>query len=85
MVLLGDAAGRELHYVAVAPEQFAARLRAAGAGERSLTSQLGLFGIMRDGVSARVSDVVYRITGRAPRSLADYAAEHAAALRPAAE
>lgn len=84
MALLGNAAGRELRYAAITPEQLVTRLRAAGAGERTVASQLGLFEVMRNGVNTPVSDVVKRVTGRAPRSLADYAAEHAAAWQLAA-
>jgi uncharacterized protein YbjT (DUF2867 family) len=85
VALLGDAAGRELRYVAITPEQSAERMRAAGVDERSVTWQSGLFDVMRDGVDTPVSDVVERVTGRAPRSLADYAAEHAAAWRQPVE
>lgn len=84
MALLGNAAGRELRYVAITPEQLETRLHAAGASERTVAAQLGLFEVMRNGVNTPVSDVVKRVTGRAPRSLAEYAAEHAAAWQPTA-
>jgi len=84
VALLGHAAGRELHYVAITPEQLATRLRTAGAGERTVAWQLGLFEVMRNGVNTPVSDAIKRVTGRAPRSLAEYAAKYAAAWQPAA-
>jgi uncharacterized protein YbjT (DUF2867 family) len=77
VAILGEAAGRTLAYRAVDPEQAEANARAAGAGERTIVSQRGLFQVMRDGGNAAVTDVVQRITGRAPRTLAQYAGEHA--------
>ncbi|MEY9927589.1 uncharacterized protein YbjT (DUF2867 family) [Catenulispora sp. GP43] len=77
VAMLGDVAERPLAYQAVDPEQAEADSRAAGAGERTVISQRGLFQVMRDGGNAPVTDVVQRVTGRAPRSFAQYAAEHA--------
>ena len=79
--ILGEAAGRVLTYRSIAPEQAEENSRAAGASERTVISQRGLFQVIRDGGNAPVTDVVQRLTGRAPRSLAQYAAEHAGAWR----
>ncbi|WP_194915904.1 NmrA family NAD(P)-binding protein [Catenulispora rubra] len=75
--ILGEAAGRTLTYRAVTPQQAEENSRAAGASERTIVAQRGLFQVIRDGGNAPVTDVVQRLTGRAPRSLARYAAEHA--------
>ncbi|MFC9976653.1 SDR family oxidoreductase [Spirillospora sp. NPDC127200] len=75
---LGEAADRELRYTALAPDQFADGLRAAGLDEGSVTWQLGLFQMIRDGGNAVVTDTVEQITGRPARSLEAYARENAA-------
>ena len=81
VTIVGQAAGRTLTYHAVAPEQAEADSRAAGARERAIVSQRGLFQLIRDGVNAPVTDVVERVTGHAPRSFAQYAAEQAEVWR----
>ncbi|MFE7797897.1 SDR family oxidoreductase [Nocardia sp. NPDC057440] len=81
MAILGAAAGREFRYTPLTADEFAARLRATGADDNSITWQLGLFTLIRDGVNAIVTDTVERVTGHPARSLAAYAAEHAAAWR----
>lgn len=75
--ILGGAAERTLTYRAVTPQQAEESSRAAGASERTVVAQRGLFQVIRDGGNAPVTDVVRRFTGHAPRSLAQYAAEHA--------
>lgn len=81
VAILGEAAGRTLAYRAIPPEQAAAGSRAAGVRERTIVAQRGLFQVMRDGGNAPVTDVVERLTGRAPRTLAQYAAENAEVWR----
>ncbi|MEY9857981.1 uncharacterized protein YbjT (DUF2867 family) [Catenulispora sp. GAS73] len=83
--ILGEAAGRTLTYRAVPPRQAEESSRAAGASERTIVAQRGLFQVIRDGGNAPVTDVVQRLTGHAPRSLARYAAEHADTWAAAAE
>ncbi|MEZ0114060.1 uncharacterized protein YbjT (DUF2867 family) [Catenulispora sp. EB89] len=75
--VLGEAAGRTLTYQAVPPQQAEESSRAAGVGERTIVAQRGLFQVIRDGGNAPVTDVVQRLTGHAPRSLVQYAAENA--------
>ncbi|MEY9909325.1 uncharacterized protein YbjT (DUF2867 family) [Catenulispora sp. MAP12-49] len=77
VAMLGDVAGRQMAYQTVEPEQAEANSRAAGAGERTIIAQRGLFQVIRDGGNAPVTDVVRRVTGHAPRSFAQYAAEYA--------
>ncbi len=77
LAVIGDTAGRELTYRPITHERSAADLRAAGARERSITWQRGLYDLMHEGANAPVSDVVERVTGRPARTLAQYAAESA--------
>jgi uncharacterized protein YbjT (DUF2867 family) len=79
--LLGKAAGRELRYAALDPAAHAEHLRAAGATERSVTWQGGLFSLLRDGSNSHVTDTIERLTGHPARSLASFAEENAAAWR----
>lgn len=79
--VLGDAAGRELTYRAISHEQAAENLRAAGARERSIIWQRGLYDLILNGANAAVTDVVERVTGHPARSLARYATENAALWR----
>ena len=58
--------------------------RAGSVSERTIIAQRGLFQVIRDGGNAPVTDVVQRVTGHAPRSFAQYAAEHAELRRDAA-
>jgi uncharacterized protein YbjT (DUF2867 family) len=81
LATLGTAAGRDLSYTAPSPEDFAAGMRAAGVGDTAVRWQLALFELIRSGVNAAVTDTVEKITGTPARTLAAYAAEHAAALR----
>ncbi|WP_067478775.1 SDR family oxidoreductase [Actinomadura hibisca] len=76
--VLGEAAGRELRYIPISADQFADGLREAGLDEGSITWQLGLFRLIREGTNALVNDTVERITGRPARSLKSYASENAA-------
>ncbi|WP_174189249.1 NAD(P)H-binding protein [Nocardia barduliensis] len=78
---LGEAAGRELRYTALPADQFADGLRTAGLDERSITWQLGLFRLIRDGGNAVVTDTVERITGHPARDLESYARENAGIWR----
>ncbi|MFG2005110.1 NAD(P)H-binding protein [Spirillospora sp. NPDC048911] len=80
--ILAEAAGRELRYAALTPDEHAAELRKAGLDERSITWQRALFQLIRDGHNAVVTDTVERITGHPARSLQTYAQEHAKAWQP---
>jgi uncharacterized protein YbjT (DUF2867 family) len=84
MVILGNAAGKELRYTALTGDQFAQQLRDAGLDDRSVTWQLGLFTLIRNGANNLVTDTVERITGHPARSLETYAREHADTWRSTA-
>ena len=76
--ILGDALGREVTYVDVAPDAWIAGATAAGLPADYATMLAGLFAVIADGHGARPGDAVERVTGHAPRSLADFAREVAA-------
>ncbi|MDP9864069.1 MULTISPECIES: NmrA family transcriptional regulator [Streptosporangium] len=75
---IAEAAGREVRYLPVSPEQYVAALVEYGmpAGEATLLT--GLFTKVLDGRNAHLSDGVRRALGREPRDFADYARDAAA-------
>ncbi|MEI7445002.1 MAG: NAD(P)H-binding protein [Burkholderiales bacterium] len=76
--VLSEAAGRPIGYVDADPAAFEAGLRAAGLPADYAGLLGALFGVVRAGHAAGVTDDVRRITSRAPRSLETYAADHRA-------
>lgn len=82
--VLSGAAGRRIVYRPVDDEVFVAALQAGGVPEAHGRMLAGLFEAVRSGHTEAVSDGVQVLTGVAPRSLARYAQDHAAALRGAA-
>lgn len=78
---LSKAAGRDIRYVAVDDESFVQSLVDAGV-PASLAHYLAtLFSFTRQGGAAAVSQAVEELTGRAPRTLAQYAQDHASAWK----
>jgi uncharacterized protein YbjT (DUF2867 family) len=75
--------GRRVDFVAVPDEAATAQLVAAGVGEWFATTTVALFGQLRRGVQSEARDVVHALTGREPRSVADFLAEHASAFHAA--
>jgi uncharacterized protein YbjT (DUF2867 family) len=72
--------GRRIDFVAVPDEAATARLVADGAPEWFATTTVALFGQLRQGVQSEARDVVRALTGREPRSVADFLADHASAF-----
>ena len=79
--ILSKAAGREIQYVAVDDESFVKSLLDAGAPAGLARYLAPLFGFVRQGAAATVSAAVEQLTGRAPRTLAQYAQDHASAWK----
>uniref|UniRef100_UPI003F4925E8 NAD(P)H-binding protein n=1 Tax=Nonomuraea bangladeshensis TaxID=404385 RepID=UPI003F4925E8 len=79
--ILGEAAGRKLAYTALDPVSFADGMRKAGADDRSVTWQRGLFTLIRNGENTVVTDTVERVTGHPARALESYAQENASLWR----
>jgi len=75
---IGRACGRDLRYVQVSPEDYAAAL-AAEQVPADVVALLGyLFGEVLDGRNAQITDGVQRALGRAPRDFAQFARDAAA-------
>jgi len=79
--VLSQVAGRRIGYTPVSDDAFVAALRSAGLPEASGRMLAGLFGDVRNGHTAMVSDGVEVLTGRPSRGLAQYAADYRDALR----
>ncbi|WP_218825404.1 NAD(P)H-binding protein [Streptosporangium subroseum] len=75
---IAAASGREIRYVPVSPEQYAAELTEHGVPAEYATSLLDLFTGVLDGRNAHLTDGVRRALGREPRDFADYARATAA-------
>lgn len=80
--LLSEATGRAIRYEPVSDEAFRAGLVAAGVAADYADLLTGLFGYVRQGAAAAVSDGVRKLTGREPRPFTAYARDRAPLLRP---
>ena len=75
---ISDAAGRNVNYVALTPEQHKAGIIGAGIPEQYADALLDLNRVYREGGMSEVTDDVKRITGRDPIAFDQYARENAA-------
>ncbi|RFS82376.1 NmrA family transcriptional regulator [Actinomadura spongiicola] len=75
---IGRAAGRDIAFVPVPLDDYAAELRELGLSEDLVAFLAYLFGTVLDGRNARPTDGVRRALGRAPKDFADYARRTAA-------
>jgi uncharacterized protein YbjT (DUF2867 family) len=76
--ILSKAAGREIKYAPVEDGPFHQSLVQAGLSEDYAGLLTALFGFVRQGFAAAPSATVQEITGKPARTLAQYAADHAA-------
>jgi uncharacterized protein YbjT (DUF2867 family) len=72
--------GTDIHYVDTPPGTFRDALSNSGMPQPMVTAFLELHSVMASSKRAPVTSHVQQVTGRPPRSFADFAAEHAAAL-----
>ncbi|MEU7745544.1 NAD(P)H-binding protein [Nonomuraea sp. NPDC049158] len=79
---LGAVAGSTVRYSALSPEQARDQLTAAGLDPWRVDGLIELYGFYASGHAAAVSDDIERLLGRAPRSLAEFAADHRQAFTP---
>ncbi|RLK58873.1 uncharacterized protein YbjT (DUF2867 family) [Actinokineospora cianjurensis] len=70
---ISDAAGREIRYVPLSPEQYVAELVGQGVPPPDAQAFADLFAAVREGKDARVSDGVRQALGRPPRTFAEFA------------
>jgi uncharacterized protein YbjT (DUF2867 family) len=82
---LSDATGHTVEFVDVPDEAARAEMLAQGMPDFLADFVVQLFGALRDGIAAEVTDTVLRLTGREPRSFADFAREHAGLFAPAGQ
>ena len=78
-----DAVGddrRRVGFVPLPDDAAQAGMIAAGMPEWAAANLVVLFALLRDGAGAQTGGGVRRVAGRAPRSFADFAREHAAAF-----
>jgi uncharacterized protein YbjT (DUF2867 family) len=75
---IGEATGRDVRYVPITSEAFAAALVHEGLPFDFVTDLTALFSAILDGRNASLTDGVQRALGRAPRDFRKYAADAAA-------
>ncbi|MFE5588457.1 NAD(P)H-binding protein [Kitasatospora sp. NPDC056531] len=78
---LAAVAGRPVSYSALAPEQALAGMLGAGWPAWRAEGMVELYGLYAAGQASAVSSDVEKLTGRRPRSFAEFAAEHADVFR----
>ncbi len=83
--MIADAAGRPVRHRSLSPEALRERLTAAGIPEGYAVLLAGLDEAIKNGAEARVTPAVYALTGRAPKSLAEFARDNARAWSPVPE
>ncbi len=74
--ILSDASGRTISYVDVSPEAMRAQLLQSGLPADYAEFMLLILGYFKLGYAERITDAVQSVTGRAPRTLAQYAQDH---------
>ncbi len=79
--ILSQAANRPIGYTDVSPEQMRQVLHDAGLPADYAEFLLLILGFFKLGYSERITDAVERITGLAPRSLAQYAQDYKASWK----
>jgi uncharacterized protein YbjT (DUF2867 family) len=72
--------GRQIPFVHVPDEDAVAQFVANGTPEWTATNVITQFGLLRQGSQAQVRDTSRELTGREPRTLAEFIRDHAAAF-----
>jgi uncharacterized protein YbjT (DUF2867 family) len=79
--ILSEAVGRQIVYRDIGLDAFREQMLGSGTPPWLVDVRMEFTSFLREGFAARVTDTVLRTTGRAPRALAVFAAEHAARFR----
>lgn len=79
--ILSKVAGQPIHYQAVDDQTFTSILTGAGLPADFAAYMASLFHPVREGWTGLITGDVETLTGKAPRSLATYAADHAALFK----
>ena len=74
------ASGRRVDYADIPPEAAIEAMTGAGVPAFAAQQIVAVFAELRRGVQSETTDAVRRVTGRDPRSVTDWFAEHAAAF-----
>ena len=74
---LSAATGEPVGYADIPPEALRSALTAAGLPPSAVEAFVAVFGELRQGVQETTTDIVRTLTGRAPRSFAEFARTHA--------
>ncbi len=74
------ATGKPVRYVGVSPDAAADSMRTTGMPEWYIGMLLELFELQRNGTSARITPTLRTLLGRPPRTVAEFARDHAAAF-----
>ena len=74
---LSAATGEPVGYADIPPEALRSALTAAGLPPFAVEAFVAVFGELRQGVQQTTTDIVRTLTGRAPRSFAEFARTHA--------
>lgn len=77
---LSAATGRDIDFVDIPDDAARATMLESGAPDWLADSLVQLFGKLRAGACAQVTDTVQALTGRAPRTFADWAQDHGRAF-----
>ena len=77
---LSAAIGRQVEFVDLPDEAAYAGMIDSGAPQWLAENLVGLFGKLREGAGADVTDTVRALTARSPRTFAEFARDHAAAF-----
>jgi uncharacterized protein YbjT (DUF2867 family) len=78
---LSTVAGRHIQFVAVSDETARQTLVRTGMPEFAAEQIVALFGILRQGAHRQITDTVRAMTGREPRTFAEFARDHAGLFR----
>jgi uncharacterized protein YbjT (DUF2867 family) len=78
---LGEARGRPVEHRRITPAEHRDAMVRAGVPEQVAASNAQVFGLVAEGDTVWLSDEVEAITGRPPRTLRAFAAEHAEVFR----
>ncbi|HUG36625.1 MAG TPA: SDR family oxidoreductase [Candidatus Limnocylindrales bacterium] len=76
--ILGKAVGRPITYREISLDAFRGELTSAGVPPWLVDVRVEFSSVLRENFAATVTDIVPRVTGRAARTFAAFAAEHAA-------
>jgi uncharacterized protein YbjT (DUF2867 family) len=79
---LSEVAGRPVQFVPVPDAAALEGLRQAGMPDWMAANVVAVFGMLRQDPAAQVTGAVHALTGRQPRHLSEFLADHAALLTP---